>query len=306
MSDKNDEIKSTLGADGGGSSGDDDKPIANPICCPRPHPQVLDHSDIEEIFPNVYFVQGTVKLSGAASPIPMTFGRNMTIIRDSNNDLILFNTIRMDHLGLHDLDTLGTVKHIVKLASFHGMDDPFYKERYPNATVWAPKDTTYFANFDIKSPPYFIPDEYYDNGTIFPFLQSTPKEGGGKVGAKAIVITSSKVPEGLVLVDTLPEGKIMISGDCFQNFQKRCGDPYGNCCSNIMMWYFGFHKPCNVGPAWYGQMKPNKQDIIKILESTKFDHVFPAHGNICLGNAYQKYGPSVHALQEHEKRQTVT
>ena len=176
-------------------------------CCPRPHPEVMYHGKIQELFPNtVYFVQGTVKLGGSASPIPMTFGRNMTILRDNvskgdHHELILFNTVRLDEETLTELDKLGTVTHIVKLACFHGMDDPFYKERYPNAIVWAPKNTNYFPNFDVDATPYFIPDQYYDNNTIFPFFKNNKNDSSGQKEVKAKGIVSPDVSANFLAVD---------------------------------------------------------------------------------------------------------
>jgi hypothetical protein len=49
------------------------------------------------------------------------------------------------------LDALGKVTDVIRIAGFHGMDDPFYKERY-GAKVWVVRGQRYVAGFDSKAP----------------------------------------------------------------------------------------------------------------------------------------------------------
>lgn len=258
--------------------------------CPRAHPPALYHGEIEQIFPNVYFVQGTVEMKGAMPLITMTFQRAMTIIRNEKGELVLFNSLRLDDDGLKQLDALGEVKHVVRLAFFHGLDDPFYKERYPESTVWAPDKAPYFPEFQVKATPYFRADRLYSNTSnadLSPFLH---------IQAKTVTIESCKYPEAVVLVDR-PEGRVLIAGDALQNF-ARTGDPHANCCSGLMMRGMGFYKPCSVGPAWIGVCKPAKSEMIAFLETHAFDHLLPVHGLPCLGKAHEKYSPAIYGLKD--------
>ena len=50
--------------------------------------------------------------------------------------MILVNSVRLDVAGLAALEALGRVTDVIRLAGNHGMDDPFYKDRY-GAKVWA-------------------------------------------------------------------------------------------------------------------------------------------------------------------------
>ena len=70
----------------------------------------LPHGDIQEVFPDVFFVTGTMQtvLMGAH----WHFSRNMTIVRDGT-ELTLINTVRLDDAGLAQLDALGTVKNVL-------------------------------------------------------------------------------------------------------------------------------------------------------------------------------------------------
>ena len=54
-------------------------------------PSALVHGEIRELFPDVFFVTGTMTIAGK----PMSFSRNMTIVRD-NGSLTLINSVRLD------------------------------------------------------------------------------------------------------------------------------------------------------------------------------------------------------------------
>ncbi len=105
----------------------------------RSIPEAQPHGDISEPFPDIFFVTGSASLP---LKVPMRFSRNMTIIRQGE-ELILTNSVRLNNAGLKLLEDLGDVKHIIRLAGFHGMDDPFYKARY-GAKVWSVDGTVYF------------------------------------------------------------------------------------------------------------------------------------------------------------------
>lgn len=97
----------------------------------REFPAALKHGEIRELFPDIFFVTGTMTIAGK----PMSFSRNMTIVRE-NGVLTLINSVRLDERGLQALDALGRVANIIRLAGFHGLDDAFYKDRY-DAKAWA-------------------------------------------------------------------------------------------------------------------------------------------------------------------------
>ncbi|GEM_PF-3074825 len=110
-------------------------------------PKAMKHGDIEEVFSDVFFVTGSCS---SRRPLPMKFSRNMTVVRDGN-ELTLINTVRLNEAGLKQLEALGQVKHVIRLAGFHGVDDPFYKDRY-GAKVWS-VDAVYNFTFDAEPKP---------------------------------------------------------------------------------------------------------------------------------------------------------
>jgi hypothetical protein len=242
---------------------------------PRPHPPALPHGEIREVFPNVFFVTGTISMAG---PIPMRFSRNMTIVREGER-LVLVNSVRLGEPGLAQLDKLGKVTDVLRLAAFHGMDDPFYKERY-GARTWSLKGQRYVAGFDSSAPPYHTPDVEMQDSTELPLS-----------GAKLYTIAATP-PEGLLLLQR--DGGVLISGDCMQNWGST--DAYFSLLAKPMMRWMGFIKPHNIGPAWLKQTKPPVQQLLGLLD-LEFDHVLPAHGTPAKIGAKSSYRPRIEALR---------
>ncbi len=244
------------------------------MSAPRPHSPALPHGEIAEIFPGIHFVTGCVTIS---APLPARFSRNMTII-DEDGALILVNSVRLGEAGLATLDALGEVRHVIRLAGFHGMDDPFYKQTY-GARVWS-VDAPYAPGFG-NGAPYFTPDETLAADTALPVH-----------GARLIPIDSSRPAEALLHLDR--DGGILVSGDCLQNIARP--DGFYNLAARVMMRMMGFLKPHNVGPGWLKAAKPDPDEIRARLGSD-FAHVLPAHGTPVLGDAARKYAPALAALR---------
>jgi len=240
----------------------------------RPFPEPHAHGEIEMLFTDIYFVTGTAQMGGR---LPMRFSRNMSILRHKD-DLTLVNSVRLSEAGLSDLDKLGTVKHVIRLAGFHGMDDPFYQNRY-GARVWS-VDAPYLPGFSEGSEPYLEPDVVLAEETILPVE-----------GARLLLFKSSKPKEGLLLLER--EGGIVISGDCLQNWGKT--DRYFSLPAKILMPIMGFIKPHNIGPGWRKVAKPDTAEIKANLD-IEFAHVLPAHGAPVIGDAKDRYAPALAGL----------
>ena len=240
---------------------------------PRPHPPAGVHGELSEVLPGLYFVQGTVKLPG---PLPVRFSRNMTVVKQGER-LVLVNSVRLDDAGLAALDKLGKVTDVIRLAANHGMDDPFYAERY-GAKVWVVKGQRYTAGFNTNRPDtYFTPHVEMDASTELPIA-----------GAKLVVI-DSKPPEAVLLL----EGGTLISGDCLQNWAAP--DAYMSGLGKFMLKRLGFMKPHNIGPGWYKQGKP-PHDQLRALLDLSFTNVLPVHGAPVLGDAAALYRPAIEKL----------
>lgn len=238
-------------------------------------PKAGEHGDITELFPDVFFVTGTVDMKG---PLPTRFSRNMTIIRQ-DGELVLVNSVRLGEAGLAALDRLGKVTHVMRLAGFHGMDDPFYKDRY-GATVWS-VEAPYATGFDpSKGKVYFTPDIIMNDETELP------------VGDARLIRFASATPgEALLFLDR--DHGIVISGDCMQNWGST--DRYFSLPARLIMRLMGFIKPHNIGPGWLKTAKPDVKEVKSLLDND-FQHVLPCHGAAVIGNAKQLYEPAISRL----------
>jgi len=80
---------------------------------------IWPHSEIKEIFPNVFFVMGTNITTH--NDVELQHSRNMIILRNDDK-LSLINTVRLDDTGLMALDALGKVENVIRIGAFHGME----------------------------------------------------------------------------------------------------------------------------------------------------------------------------------------
>ncbi len=238
----------------------------------RPFPAARRHGQLEEVLPDVFFVTGGMAMPGL---LPIRFSRNMVVVREGSR-LVLINTVRLDDAGLEALDKLGKVSDVVRIAGNHGMDDPFYADRY-GAKVWAVKGQRYTAGFDAnQTNAYFTPSVEMDATTELPID-----------GAKLYVIGSTP-PEALLVLDR--HGGTIIAGDCLQNWAAP--DVHFSWLARIAMKRMKFIVPHNIGPAWLKQGKPPKQHLRGILDE-KFANVLPAHGTPVIGGAAELFRPVI-------------
>jgi len=219
------------------------------------------HGQIEEVFPGVFFVTGTMQtvLMGAH----WHFSRNMAIVRDGDA-LTLINTVRLDEAGLAHLDSLGTVKHVLKIGALHGLDDAFYKQRY-GATLWALPGMPH-AN-GLEADEFLTP-----NGTM-PFSD-----------ASVFVFEKTKLPECIVRIDR--EGGILVACDALQNWLGP--DAFFSDESRKMMTEMGFFQSANVGPLWMQVNEPAAQDFVR-LRDMSFRHALCGHGSPLRDRAHEAY-----------------
>ena len=173
------------------------------------------------------------------------------------------------------------------------MDDAFYKERYPDATVMAIAGGAdqYYEGFDFPPKPddiYFKPDKIITSDNFALDL--------GKATKASLVVLDTKEPQdGVIVLERQDEGKILIPGDSLQNLERTQNQ--WNCIGRTMMGMMGFLKPYNVGPAWASISKTTKEEMESKLLNLKFDHVLPSHGRPVIGQAYKKYEPAIQELK---------
>jgi len=237
-------------------------------------PPAFPHGDLYEVMPEIFFVQGCLKIS----PPPMRFSRNMTVVR-RDGALTIINSMRLDEKGLEALDALGRVEHVVRIAGFHGMDDRFYKERY-DAKVWAVEGHIYTRGFNVEGK---TPEGGYFQADV-----SATAETELPIPGSRLIVIPGKVPEGVLY---LPDaGGTLVTGDALQNWNKP--DDGFNWFTAVMMRLMGFIKAHNVGPGWLKQAKPDTTALGGLLD-VDFDNVLPAHGAPVVGGAKAAFTPAL-------------
>jgi len=220
---------------------------------------ISPHDPIEEIQPDVFMVRGEIKMNAL-----MTITRNMAIVRHEG-ELTLVDPIRLSSGEEKRLEGLGSVKRILRLGSMHGVDDPYYMERY-SAELWAPGLS--------EAHPEPKPTLTWDESTPLPFPD-----------AQLFRFAGLNQPGGALL---LRRGKgLLITCDGIQHY----GDySHNNLPARIMMPIIGFPKTTIVGPMWVKMMTPKgrrlESEFRRLLE-VDFDQLLSAHGTLLESGAHE-------------------
>ncbi len=224
-------------------------------------PEAMPHGEIREVFKDVFFVPGTMKNEFFGSM--WQFSRNMTIVREDGN-LTILNSVRLNDEGLAALDKLGKVVNVVRLGDMHGMDDPFYVDRY-KASFWALPG--------MKVQDGLKVDKELIEGGEMPFGN-----------ASLFVFKTVKRPECIIRIDR--EGGIMIACDSLQNWVEP--DQFFDDQTVSTMQNMKFFRPANLGPAWMFESQPGADDFVRLKE-IPFEHALCGHGYPFVKNAQQEF-----------------
>lgn len=218
------------------------------------------HGDVVEIFPDIFFVTGTNKVHHEGTDIQTS--RNMVIVRHGT-DLTLINSVRLNNEGLAKLNTLGTVKNIMRIGVFHGRDDAFYRQHFPSSKLWVLQDMVY--ENALKA------DHYLTCTDRMPIP-----------GCSLFLFETSLHPEGIVHLDR--EGGILISCDSIQNISTT--DEFYSKDTAQFFEAQGLVKPANISPLWLGATQTKATDFERLLKSFTFQHLITAHGEPLLNDAF--------------------
>lgn len=205
------------------------------------------HDELMEVLPDLFIVRSSYRFMPGFS-IP----RNMVVARQGD-ELTLINGVRLGPEGEAALARLGQVRHLVRLGSFHGSDDPYLRHRY-NVRTWAPKGLEADEELDAGSAPL---------GDGFRF------EGASD-------------PEGALIV-----GDTLITCDSFQNWTDATMEK----CSwigRVFMKRSGF-RPALIGPFWLKRMGPAVGADFRRLAERPFRHVLSGHGDPLMDTAHEAF-----------------
>jgi len=230
----------------------------------------MPHGTIEEVFPDVFFVTGTMRSEFFGSM--WQFSRNMTVVREGEQ-LTIINSVRLNEEGLAALDLLGTVVNVVRIGDMHGVDDPFYLDRY-KATFWAlPK---------MRIQDGLRVDKELVVGGEMPISRCS-----------LFVFETTKRPEGILHIEK--EGGIMVACDSLQNWVEP--DDYFTEETVKTMEEMGFFVAASLGPAWLHESEPQAEDFAR-LKKVQFKHALCGHGSPLKNVAMEAYHASFERLFE--------
>lgn len=204
------------------------------------------HGPITEVFPDVFFVTGGFNFGAALS-----ITRNMTIVRQGS-ELVLVNSVRLSPEREAELDQLGKVTHLARIGAFHGIDDPYYMDRYA-PTTWAAPGSKVGGK----------PATRELTASSSPILAST-----------VFTFEHGKQREIALLLER--EGGILLTCDSYQHWTTFAG------CSlfaKVMMPVMGFG-PTVIGGPWVKAMGPEIREDFERLRAVEFRHLVPGHGTV--------------------------
>jgi hypothetical protein len=231
-------------------------------------PQALPHGDIDEIFPDLFFVSGAMET--VLQDMAWKFSRNMTVVRDAGR-LIIVNSVRLDEKGLAELERLGQVTDVVRLGALHGRDDPFYVDRYA-ADYWTMPGMEHETGLEatrtlIPQGPLPISD-----ASLFEFR-------------------TTQIPEGILRIDRA--GGILIACDALQNWLTP--DEFFSDSSRELMQQMGFFTPANLGPVWVQRATPEAEDFSRLKELS-FRHALCGHGEPLHNTAHEAFSATFNRM----------
>ena len=232
------------------------------------HLPALAHGEIEEVFPDIFFMSGSMETVLLGSD--WQFSRNMTMIRE-NGELTLLNAVRLDEEGLAALENLGQIKHVVRLGTLHDRDAAFYVDKY-DATFWA--------------LPGMPPIEGVEHTRSLSEEQDLPVSY-----ARLFEFKTTKIPEAIFHLNR--DGGILVACDALQNWLAP--DEYFSEDSRIKMEEMGFFTPANVGPVWAQAAEPQADDFKRLKDMT-FKHALCGHGSPLRDSAHEEYSATFHRM----------
>lgn len=201
------------------------------------------HGELTEVFADVFFVQGTLRIGPG-----VTIGRNMTVVRQGA-ELVVVNPVRLSPEGEAALEKLGKVAHVLRIAAFHGADDPYFVHRF-GATLWAPPGTKVRGRLPTRD---LVPGSSpIDGATIFAFEKGAHPE-------VAVVLANGAI----------------VAGDSYQNWTTFAG------CSLLGKWAgraLGLG-PTVIGGPWTRAMGQAVRADFDRLRALPFAHLLPSHGD---------------------------
>jgi hypothetical protein len=215
-------------------------------------------AELNEVFPDVFLVTG--ELVGEKTTLP----RNMVLLRQGG-ELTAINSVKVDDDLERRIAGLGRITHLVKLGAFHGIDDPYYRGRHPDAVFWAPPESKH-------------------KGGIAHDRDLTEDSAPPVPGLSVFCFRTTRLPEAALLLPA--GGGTLITCDAVSNVRDLGGS---RGMERIWTAENGFLRPASIGLMWRNGMAREQGpsllgDFQRLLE-LEFDNLLTGHGPPLIGGA---------------------
>lgn len=234
---------------------------------------IYPHGNVEEIADDLFMLRGSIKMN----PL-VRITRNMGIIRNGD-ELSLINPLRVNEKVEAQIAKLGQIKHVIRLGCFHGVDDPYYVEKY-GAQMWAQPGGTTFTVPKIDKELDSIAPLPFDDAEIFEFAGTTQ-------------------PECALLIKR--GTGILFTCDAIQNYGNYS---YNNIPAKILMPFIGFPRTTIVGPIWLKYQTQEGETLepeFRRLLGLRFDRLLAAHGTLLETGAHAAVERAINKAFESKK-----
>ncbi|MBE9116972.1 DUF4336 domain-containing protein [Lusitaniella coriacea LEGE 07157] len=195
----------------------------------------------------------------------LNVGTRMTVIRCANRELAVISPIQVDDAIVHQLNSLGTVCHIIAPNRFHYLFATHFKTVYPKATFWAT------SSLKAKNPELPI-DRVLSNETnnILNGIECFLFEG-----VKALTLSGVNSLDEWVFFH--PESRTLVVTDIAFHF-----DQSFPLISQFAARMLGSYK--TLSPSFLEkiatQEKEKVKESVQKISTWDFDRVIMAHGTI--------------------------
>lgn len=218
-------------------------------------PAPLPHGPLIRVVDGVLAVRGTYRMGPG-----ITISRTMTVIA-CGDGLAVLNAVRLTDAGQAELESLGKIKHLVKLSDSHGIDERFYVDRYA-PQVWTLPGAKLGR---ISAGKAFGPEGPVAGGVVIDFGQT----GGWREAAYL-------VPAG---------GGTLVTCDAIQNHVDMEGASF---LGRLMTPLMGFKGGVIVPTMWRRYQKvsgPRLGETLAGLTARPFANLVTGHGPPIVGGA---------------------
>jgi hypothetical protein len=224
----------------------------------------LSHGSLLPVVDGVFLVRGTFRMGPG-----MSIGRTMTVVV-GDDGLVIFNAVRLSEDGVAELEKLGPVKHLVKLSESHGLDEPYFVDRF-KPTVWAMPDAKHERG--VTTSRVLGPDSPIAGGVVIDYPGTSGWRERGYV-----------VHHG---------GGTLIATDAIQNHADGEG---GSFLGGVVTRMMGFKGGVIVAPMWRRMQKVSGAKVTAAfapLVAQSFENLVTGHGPALIGGADERVRSAV-------------